>query len=501
MNRGLGFANGLLFRGTPDGNLIAQDARRTSDLTVTVGDSSKGEYVTAAPLVWNGMVYVGIAGSDFGVRGRIMALDARSGQQIWRFNTVPLADEPGAQTWKSPAAAANGGGGTWSTYTLDEQSGELFSAVANPAPNYLPEIRLGDNLFTNSLVVLDARTGKLKWWYQVTPHDSHDWDLAAAPVLLRDASGASRVALGSKNGYVYVIDRSKHTLVFKTALVRMENTQLTPTPEGVHVCPGAQSGVHWNSPAYDPVEHRLIVGSVDACGTFKSLPGTTFRDGDPYGGGYFVADTEPPFGWISAIDARTGTFAWRYRSDAPIVAGITPTAGGVVFSGDLDGNFVALDRRSGRRLLSMPTGGAVAGGVITYAIDGHQYVATTSGNISRTSFKSTGTPRIIVLALDGPEHATVLSAAAPDPDEATTRKLGFVDINWGKLEYEKLCMACHAPQGQGGSGPSLRDLKSRRSIDNTIDWIKHPKAPMPQLYPAVLSEQDVADIATYIRSF
>jgi len=502
VNRGAGYADGRLFRGTPDGHLLALDAKSGAVLWITqAGDPAHGEYVSAAPIAWQGRVYVGLAGSDFGIRGRIMAFDTLTGKESWHFNTIPMGSEVGANSWRNPASALHGGGGTWSSYALDEQSGELFLSVGNPGPDYLPDRRPGNNLFTNSMVVLDAKTGTLKWWYQVTPNDSHDWDLAAAPMLFRDSTGRSRVALGAKNGHLYVIDRHSHQLVFKTALIRQQNISSLPTPEGVRVCPGGQSGVHWNGPAFDPIDQRLIVGAVDGCGVFKSLPDTLHEEGAPYGGGYFVPDQEPPFGWISAVDDRSGRLAWRYRSDAPIVAGMTVTAGGVVFTGDLAGHFLALDRRQGKRLFSLDTDGAVAGGVITYSIAGRQYVATTSGNVSRTSFKTTGTPTLMILALDATPLGTVSVMTTANPDAAVTRTLGFIDINWGMLQYEKFCASCHGPRGEGISGPTLKDLTTRRTIESTIDSIQHPKAPMPALYPSTLNEQDVADLASYIRRF
>src|SRR5258706_782848 len=175
VNRGAAYLNGMLFRGTPDGHLIALEAKTGKKIWDNViADTSYGEFASAAPVAWNGMVFMGIAGSDWGIRGRVMAYDAQTGRELWRFNTIPRGKEVGADTWKIPDSAAIGGGGTWTSYTLDLREGELFVSVGNPAQDMLNDDRPGDNLFTNSLVVLDARTGGLKWWYQAVKNDP--WD-------------------------------------------------------------------------------------------------------------------------------------------------------------------------------------------------------------------------------------------------------------------------------------------------------------------------------------
>lgn len=400
-NRGVAYMDGRLFRGTNDGRIIALDAKTGRQLWKTVAaDPKKAYYMSAAPIAWSGLVFMGTAGSDSGIRGRMMAYDAETGREVWRFNTIPMPGEPGYDTWKSGVSADTGGGGTWTSYALDVRTGELFVPVANPAPDFNVAYRPGDNLFTNSPVVLDARTGKLKWWFQATPNDGYDYDLGAAPVLYTDARGKDVVALGSKDGYVYVVDRSTHKLRFKTPVTTINNSG-APTPEGVVACPGTMGGVEWNGPAFDPERRALYVGAVDWCSEFKSgevkyVPGEAFSGGSK-------KQVGKANGWITAIDAETGKVRWKYEAGSPVVAGVTPTAGGVVFTGDMAGNFLALDSATGKVLYTMPTGGAIAGGVITYSVGDRQYVATTSGNISRTSQSfsplSLGTPSIIILAV------------------------------------------------------------------------------------------------------
>lgn len=400
-NRGVAYLNGRLFRGTNDGRIIALDARTGKQLWKTVAADPKfAYYMSAAPIAWNGLVFMGTAGSDAGIRGRMMAYDASTGKEVWKFNTIPMPGEVGHDTWKNGISAETGGGGMWTSFTLDAKTGEIFVPVANPAPDFNVAYRPGDNLFTNSMIVLDAKTGKLKWWYQATPNDGYDYDLAAAPMIYKDTRGNDRIALGSKDGYVHVLDRKTHQLLYKTAVTTV-NFKGAPTPEGVVACPGTLGGVEWNGPALDAARKSIYVGAIDWCSEFwsgevKYVPGEAFS-----GGG--KKQIGKPDGWVTAMHTDTGQVKWKYQAGAPVVAGITPTAGGIVFSGDLGGSFFALDSDTGKPLYKFATGGAIAGGVISYAQGGKQYVATTSGNVSRSSQTlsplSLGAPTIIILAL------------------------------------------------------------------------------------------------------
>src|SRR5688572_30773222 len=237
-NRGVALLDGRIFRGTGDGRLIALDAATGKLLWKNViGAPRLGESASAAPLAWQGVVYMGIAGSELGVRGRVLAFDAQTGRELWRFNTIPMGDETGADTWKRPASAKTGGGGIWGAMTLDATTGELFVPVGNPWPDIDKGYRPGDNLFTNSIVVLDARTGALKWWHQTVPGDWQDFDLAAPPVLYRDGKIRDIVAFGGKDGYVTAVDRDTRKVIFRTPVTTVENFHKAATPAGVRVCP------------------------------------------------------------------------------------------------------------------------------------------------------------------------------------------------------------------------------------------------------------------------
>jgi alcohol dehydrogenase (cytochrome c) len=500
VNRGAAYLGGRLYRGMPGTRLAALDAATGKVLwNVKIGDSSVSEFTSSAPVAWNGTVMIALAGGDWGIRGRVMAYDASNGRELWRFNTIPTGSERGAETWHIPASAEHGGGASWTTYTLDAEAGELFVPVGNPAPDFAPDVRPGDNLFTNSVVVLDAKTGALKWWYQATPRDGFDYDIGAAPMLYTTASGAHRMAVGSKDGHLHDVDRQSHALVFKTPVTTILNADKRPTPEGVRACPGPLGGVEWNGPAFDPASGMMFVGAVDWCATFKSGP-IEHKPGDLMMGTEHEGDpTEQSAGWVTALDGNTGAVKWKYRTPKPIVAGLTPTAGGLLFTGDLAGNFYALDKASGRVLFTTNVNGAVAGGVVTYQVAGRQYVATTAGNVSRSTFGESGSPHVVVMALDGAAGRPSMAIALPD---VTTLAAAGSDSSGGAgaQKFKQFCSSCHGTHGEGGGGGPSLVTATRKDLAAIVAFVKNPTPPMPKLFPSPLSESDVQAVSQYVRT-
>ena len=380
-NKGVAIAGGRVIRGTQDGFLYALDAKTGNPLWVRqVADWSVGEGIGAAPIVWKDLVYVAKAGGDWGIRGRMMAFHVADGSLAWSFDLIPQAGAAGADTWKNPASREHGGGAAWVTYALDKDSGTLFVPVGNPGPDYAKDMRPGANLFTISTVAIDARSGSLKWWYQLRANDDHDWD--ATVVTLFDDNGRQLVATAGKEGILHVVTRAEGKLVFKLPVTTVLNHDVPLTNEGVRVCPVA--GVQWNGPAHSPLTGLLYVNAIDWCTLFKKGPDPRWVATIPYTGlanGWGTNDpTSQWAGWINAIDPRSGQMAWRVKRPTPMYAALTPTAGNVLFTGDLDGNFLALDARDGKTLYSFDTGGPIAGGVITYQVQGKQYVAVASGH-------------------------------------------------------------------------------------------------------------------------
>ncbi|HEY1898306.1 MAG TPA: PQQ-binding-like beta-propeller repeat protein, partial [Steroidobacteraceae bacterium] len=407
-NRGVAVMDGRVFRGTGDARLIALDAMTGKLLwSDVIGAPERGESAGAAPLAADGVVYMGIAGSEFGIRGRVMAFDAITGRELWRFNTIPMGDEKGADTWQKPATAKTGGGGVWGAMSLDVTSNELFVPVGNPWPDIDTAYRPGDNLFTDSMVVLDARTGALKWWHQVARKDWRDVDMVAAPVLYRDDKIRDIMAMGGKDGYVTAVDRDSHQVLFRTPVTTIGPDLPAATPAGVDACPSYAGGVEWNGPALDPVNDSLTVGSVDVCFKVKSGP-TVYSQGEATYGGV-IEPSATVSGWVTSMDSRTGAIRWKYHAEKPVIAGVTPTAGGLTFTGDLAGNLLVFNSKSGELVRKVQIGGALAGGMITYEIGGKQYLAFTAGNVSRTAWGALGIPSVVIMALDT-GHAVKVSA-------------------------------------------------------------------------------------------
>jgi len=401
VNRGVAFTGGKLFRGTGDAHVFSIDAATGKPgWDVSIGDQKKGESVALAPVAWNGMVFAGNAGGDnFGVTGRIYALSAADGHEVWRFDVVPTSG-PALATWKNVTAQnPPTGGATWTTYSVDPESGVLWICTGNVAPDFLVALHSGDNLYTTAVVALDAKTGKLLGYVQPVKQDYHDWDMTAAPALIRTRGGRLLAAAAGKDGLLYGIDRSSvasgkaagapFKILFTTPVTTRTNVTipLTTTSE-VHFCPGTGGGTEWNGPGFSPSLNLLYVNAIDWCSAVKVTTAAAAKGqpGAPWSGS---GDQENLFGrhdpqdqwagWLTAVDADSGHVRWKYKSPTPLVAGVTATAGGLVFTGDLNGDVLALDAQSGSILWRDSTSAAIGGGVISYQSGGHQRIAVAAG--------------------------------------------------------------------------------------------------------------------------
>jgi alcohol dehydrogenase (cytochrome c) len=390
MNRGGSIKDGKFVYGTHDGYLIALDAGTGKviwERDIVNPMENQGGF-TAAPMIFEDLVIAAPSGSEVGVKGWVGAFKLSTGEPVWRFNTVPDDNEPGADTWPSPAARQHGGGAVWGSLTLDVEKGLLYLPVSNPTPDFDGDKREGANLYTCSIVVLDIRTGKLVWYYQVSPHDTHDYDLTqASPQFTATIGGKLRklVVAAGKEGTVHVLDRDSREHLYAVPVTTREHTD-TPligpdmTQSGVRPCPGLIGGIQWNGPAFNPGTGKLYVPSVDWCAISKEPP-------------------EMSKGWLTAIDAATGKVAWRYQSQRPMVAAVTTTSAGLVFAGELTGNLLALDADSGKLLYRFNVGGPMSGGIATYEVKGKQYVAATSGAVNAFWKASPGSSTIVVFSL------------------------------------------------------------------------------------------------------
>ena len=426
-NRGAAYLDGMLFRGTDDGRVLAYDFKTGKRLWETrIADPTKGESVPAAPIAWQGLVFIGNAGGDFkGGKGHMYALDAKTGKIVWQFFLVPKTEgdivrgPEGASpldtsTWKNIPGAPISGGGAWTSTTLDPASGLLYVPVGNPGPDFDNSVRQGDNLFTASVVVLDAKTGAYKNHFQLVPRDWHDWDVSNPPALIKTMGGKRLMAVSPKDGHLYGFDLADNKLLYRTPVTRIENAEEPfAVDKDVHFCPGAVGGEEWNSPAYDPLTNLIFTPEVEWCTTVKlqtreeiaAAPLGQVWTGekalDPFNEfGEFSRTDRVWAGWLYATDADTGVWKWRLKSNYPIFGAVTPTAGGLVFFGDMGGNFYALDTTTGQKLWGQKIGGAIGGGVITYAVNGAQKVAVATGYVSPAVPAEIRRAKIEILGLD-----------------------------------------------------------------------------------------------------
>lgn len=402
-NRGVAIKDGYLVRGTSDGYLFALNADTGALVwAVRAADAEQGETFTMAPLLFDDLVLIGPAGSENAISGWVGAFRLRDGSPVWKFQTVPGAKLAGSESWGNPKAIKLGGGSVWTPFSLDAERGELFIAVTNPAPDLPANLRPGDNRYTNSVVVLDVRTGKLLWYKQTVPNDSHDWDLTQVSPLFRANVGGREsrlVTTAGKDGILRSLDRDTHEVAYSTAVTTIKNAGVPVTTAGVVACPGALGGVEWNGPALHRELNLLYVNAVDWCAKFTSAETVRHIPGRGYMGGSveFAAESQ---GWLTAMDASTGAVKWKYQSKRPMVAAVTATKGKVVFTGELTGDFLALDARDGKVLYRFNTGGGIGGGVVTYEEAGKQYVAVMSGKPSMFwANEIAGSPTVFLFAL------------------------------------------------------------------------------------------------------
>ena len=416
VNRGLTYLAGpdrpRLFRGANDGRVMALDPATGDELwSAVAGDPGAGETFPAAPIAWNGMVFMGNAGGDnFAVRGRMMAFDAKTGGRVWSFDLVP-ENGKAAQSWPPGTERfPKVGGASWTSYALDTATGVVYTPTGNAAPDFISELRPGRNLYTYSVVALDAHEGTLKTFYQLLEHDYHDWDIAAAPSLVSTRAGQHLVIAAGKDGHVYGTDRATGRRVFATPVSTIENIDAPLTGRGARFCPGVNGGVEWNGPSYSPRTNMLYVGSIDWCTTLATYsadqPGKLRgKESLPWTGSSslrapFGANEQARRGWLTAIDADDGSIKWRYASPTPLIAGVTATAGDVVFTGDLDGNILAFSARDGHELWRYAAGAPIGGGVITYRVDATEYLAVAVGINSPLGWKLESPPgRVLIFKL------------------------------------------------------------------------------------------------------
>jgi alcohol dehydrogenase (cytochrome c) len=412
VNRGLAILGDTVFFGTVDAWLYALDAK-TGDVvwkTKVVDRNQDGYGLALAPLVVKNNVIVGVTGGEFGVRGFLAAYDVATGKQNWKFNLVPGPGEPGHETWGNGDSWKTGGASIFLTGSYDPDLNLTYWGVGNPGPDWNGDVRPGDNLYSSSVVALDPDTGKLRWYYQFTPHNVWDWDSVQIPVLVdMDWQGTPRKLMlwANRNGFYYILDRTNGKFLRATAFVKQtwnagfdENGRpvvapnAVPTPEGNVVYPGVQGGTNWYSPSYSPRTGLFYIPAwVDYFSSYDKfvpeyVPGQTYTGGTPRHEVRGSTRTtnfintrgkEGGYGAIRAIDPKTGERKWDFEFLDVTDGGVLTTAGDVLFTGNREQYFYAVDARNGAELWRMYLGGNIRSSPVTFEVNGTQYVSIAAG--------------------------------------------------------------------------------------------------------------------------
>ncbi|HTR36124.1 MAG TPA: PQQ-dependent dehydrogenase, methanol/ethanol family [Bryobacteraceae bacterium] len=409
VNRGLAILGNTLFMATIDAHLIALDAKTGHVIwNKEVAKPEAGYAATLAPLVVKDKVIIGTAGGEYGIRGFIAAYDAKTGDEAWRFYTIPGPGEPGHETWAGDSWM-HGGGSVWMTGSYDPDLNLTYWGVGNPGPDWNGDYRAGDNLYTDCVVALDADTGKLKWYFQFTPHDEFDYDSVQVPVLAQmDWQGSQRKVMlwGNRNGFFYVLDRTSGQFLLGKPFTKvnwatgldergrpMRARGMTPSKEGTLIYPGPIGGTNWYSPSYSPHTGFFYISTWDGYSAPYVKTKDEYKEGQLYFGGS-AASPVPPlrgiqlnsrseksgFGVIRAMDPKTGERKWEFKMTEMTDSGILTTASDLLFTGNREGYFMALNARDGTLLWKVLLGSHVSSGPMSYSVGGKQYVAVAAGS-------------------------------------------------------------------------------------------------------------------------
>ena len=423
-NRGVAILGDRVFMGTLDAKLVALDAKTGKLLWSTqIADPAAGYSETMAPVAVDGMILIGTNGGEYGIRGFVKSYDANDGKLLWTFNTVPEKGHEGV--WavndatnrnmlrdiageKAQLAKQGGdfyktlGGGVWMAPAVDRETGTAFFVVGNPSPDLYGKERPGDNLYTDSIVAVDLKTGAYKWHYQYIAHDVWDLD-AVSPVILTEAKGKDgkmrKVAIhGGKTGHVYVHDRSTGELIrFSEAMVPQENMWVLPTKDGARMLPGANGGVEWSPMAVNP-KHRLAYAANLHQPMTYHVEESKYPGGKLWLGGAFkTIAAEKQWGRLAAVNIDTGKMEWKFDTEQPLIGGVLATAGDLVFNGEGNGLFRAFHAKTGKKLWEYQAGAGVNAPAVSYSVNGKQYIAVAAGGNTQLDFKRGNS--VIVFAL------------------------------------------------------------------------------------------------------
>jgi alcohol dehydrogenase (cytochrome c) len=398
-NRGVAILGDTVYVATIDAHLVALDAKTGAERwSVEIGKNEDAVAITQAPLAINGKIIVGMGGGEGGLRGFIDAYDAKDGKRLWRLYTIPTAGESGVETWEDESWKY-GGATTWNTGSYDPESNTIYWGTGNPAPDWNGDARKGDNLYSCSLLAIDANTGKMKWYFQFSPHETHDWDASEPPILFDaviDGKKRKIVAQANRNAFYYVLDRETGQFLAGKAYAKqtwakgldgkgrpIESPNIDPSTQGTLVYPSITGSVNWTSSSYSPLTGLFYVNTREQ-GAYYFKGHAQMDPHNPAdiggGGGQKVIGGDDAYSAVRALEATTGDVKWQFKMVGDSWTGTLATAGNLVFCADAGGNFFALQAMTGEPLWHVPLGNSVRANPITYSVDGKQYVEAAAGN-------------------------------------------------------------------------------------------------------------------------
>lgn len=546
--RGVAIGDGKVFVGLLDARLIALDQKTGEVLWETkVAEWEEGYTITSAPLFYNGKVYTGVAGGEYGIRGRVMAYDADLGFEVWRFYTIPNPADINGDTWPADNDAwLTGGGPVWNTPSVDPELGYIYFATGNTAPDLDGSNREGDNLYANSVVAVNAENGQYVWHFQQVHHDIWDMD-PANPVILYDVKmdGELRKGLGQagKTGWVYLLDRVDGTPLvgIEEKPVPQDERQKTaatqPFPIGdafvpqavteedvkndlsadftgeigsiftpfwdvpITLKPGPTGGANWPPSAYNPDTEYFYVLGNDTYMSFERSELEEFKEGDQYFGSIFGPILDAPVrGTVTAIDVKTNKIAWQQKWDAQSYSGVLTTKGNLVFVGHNDGRLIAYDAKTGDQVWEYMMDAGANAPSITYEIDGEQYISIYAAGNALAGSKHGD--KIYTFKLDGnlPEGQVIkFPAKSTKPAEDSTEgETVSAKPDKGISVYDANCLACHGNQGANGhNGPNLQNSEVAESKEEVIARIEEGGSSMPS-FKDTLTPEEIEAVAAYV---
>lgn len=555
-NRGVAVGDGKVFATLLDARLIALDQKTGEVLWETeVANWEEGYTITNAPLYYNGKVYTGVAGGEYGIRGRMMAYDSDLGREVWRFNTIPGPGEEGYDQGSWPYGENDswltGGAPVWQTPAVDPELGYIYFAAGNTAPDLDGSNREGDNLFADSVLALDAETGEYKWHFQEVHHDI--WDLDPAnPVVLYDVEmdGEMRkgIAQAGKTGWVYFLDRTngKPLVGIDEKEVPQEERQKTaatqPYPKGdsfvpqevteedvkrdlsdafegeigkifdpfwdvpLTLRPSPQGGANWPPSAYNPeTEYFYVLGNNNYF-SFARHEDQEFSEGDAYMGSVWAPVQEAPQrGTVTAIDVKTNKIAWQVEWDAIAYSGVLTTKGNLVFVGHNDGRIIAYDAKTGDQVWEYMTDAGANAPPISYEVDGVQYISILSAGNALAGSKHGD--KLFTFALNGKgkinkveDTKKVEGNKSEDKADAISEDTASAGTEDGMKLFKNTCLSCHGDQGTGGhNGPDLQISKVTSDKNAVIERIKKGGSTMPA-FEGMLTEEEINALADYVTT-